>query len=280
MLELNRSLLHETHRLAGTTQSHESLRQQLTQFAEHLLGMRGHALPQPAPAGFSAVVRSSTQEAVSEKRQILLRGLSLNANAADVATLFAGYLVESIAIAYDSATELPTGLATIDMSTTENAQAAVQHLSEKTILEKKITLELNSDAGLQGLEMAMDFDCYEVEGPVSQREQGLGARSANGGMLRKAAVPMSFQITEAKHEDIDARREVIATSSAPNPLEAREAEDDQELDNHTSKVGSQVSVNSDTTVQQPGLKAYKKMQDQERSRMGLKALVYFQQGNE
>lgn len=107
MLSFNRYLTRQKNRLLADVRSTAPIGNQLTQLAEHQLGMRGQALSQPAPATFAAIVRESTRSALTEKRQITLTNLSLDANAADIEALFADFVVETIVVAFDSVTALP-----------------------------------------------------------------------------------------------------------------------------------------------------------------------------
>jgi hypothetical protein len=110
---------------------------------QRIHGMRGNALPQPAPKDFAEGIRKASHQATMDQRQLTISNLSLDVEPTDLGNFFKGYDVESISIAYDSITDVPTGSAYVDFKATEAANGAMQALNGKMLLGKVVVLEVS-----------------------------------------------------------------------------------------------------------------------------------------
>ena len=130
---------------------------------EYLSNMRGQAIPQSAPAAVSAAIREAMRKAASEERQLWLSNLPLDVTAVRIDRFFAGFDVESIAIAYDSITEMPVGTAHVDMKTSEDAEAALHRLSGKSIMGKRVDMKLRVQFESENLAQPADFQVHSMQ---------------------------------------------------------------------------------------------------------------------
>jgi RNA recognition motif-containing protein len=113
---------------------------------QRIHGMRGNALPQPAPKEFAVAIRKQTSRAVTDQRQVTITDLSLDVEAADIEKFFKEFEVESISMAYDSITDLPAGRAYVDFKARHEARQAVLILNGRTLSEKAVRLEISKES--------------------------------------------------------------------------------------------------------------------------------------
>lgn len=144
-------------------QQHRARCGMFPELEEYLSNMRGQALPQSAPAEVSAAIREAMRMAASEERQLLLSNLPLDVTAVRIDRFFAGFDVESIAIAYDSITEMPVGTAHVDMKTSEDAEAALDRLSGKSMMGRRVDVKLKIHVESENLAQPADFQVHSMQ---------------------------------------------------------------------------------------------------------------------
>lgn len=227
---------------------------QLTELERYMSHMRGQALPQSPPPEFVATMRNAMRKAASEGRQLILSNLQLDFTAVDIDRFFDGFEVETIAIAFDSITELPTGFANIDFHTPVDAQLAVQYLHGKDLKGKKVTLIFSSfyhpdhDVDVAGSHTKLAVSAHQR---VDLNDKPMA--DVQGALVEVRSVRGSITETGSTKEQLGAPPDDIDTDLEEARSRAKNGQGNMKL--HLQK-----------------LEAYMKMANQERSLFGLPPL--------
>ncbi len=251
---------------------------------EGLRVMRGQALPQPAPAKFAAAIHAGYEKAASEGRQLVLSQLSLDVTAADIEQFFGDLGVESICIGYDSITDIPTGVAHVDMETPRSANEAVQSLAEKKLLGKEVHLKLNVDRNASGItrlvgELSILPDRVGQNLVINGEPAGASINYLDDrpkrplSVLRKAPVPPSIIMNPIEVGD-EGKEQVKQARLTPRHTENGEAKSNAEERSASSTVDdSRAALDRQPLARLVRLDSYLEMANQERATFGLVPLT-------
>lgn len=142
-------------------------------------------------AGGDKPINASQNEAViasaAEGRRLYIGNLAYATTEGELKEFFKDYLVETTSIPTNPRTTRPVGYAFVDVSTPSEAERAINDLNGKSILDRKVSVQLARKP-----EPAVTGDAENVEGGEGQqrrrsstrgrgRGRGRGGRSARGG---------------------------------------------------------------------------------------------------
>jgi len=101
---------------------------------------------QNTATGGDKPINAAHNEAVlasaAEGRRLYIGNLAYATTEGELTTFFKGYLVESTSIPKNPRTDRPVGYAFVDLSTPSEAERAINELSGKEILERKVSVQL------------------------------------------------------------------------------------------------------------------------------------------
>ncbi|KAK6373859.1 hypothetical protein LTS17_007828 [Exophiala oligosperma] len=118
----------------------------------------------------SAANNEAVLASAAEGRRLYIGNLAYATTEAELKQFFAGYDVESTSIPVNPRTNRPVGYAFVDLKTAEEAEKAIENLSGKDILERKVSVQL-----------ARKPDQTSGEGATSGAEGAERKRSAGRG---------------------------------------------------------------------------------------------------
>ncbi|OAP56949.1 hypothetical protein AYL99_09061 [Fonsecaea erecta] len=90
----------------------------------------------------SAANNESVLASAAEGRRLYIGNLAYATTEAELKQFFAGYDVESTSIPVNPRTNRPVGYAFVDLKTAEEAEKAIENLSGKEILERKVSVQV------------------------------------------------------------------------------------------------------------------------------------------
>ncbi|KAH7327985.1 hypothetical protein B0I35DRAFT_472746 [Stachybotrys elegans] len=174
------------------------------------------------PADDKAAANEAASASAAEGRRLYIGNLAYATTEGELKEFFKGYLVESVSIPKNPRTDRPVGYAFVDLSTPTEAERAIEELSGKEILERKVSVQLArkpEPAGEKAAEGA-NGEGSGAEGTrrrASGRGRGRGrGRSGRGGRGGRAAGEGADEKKEGDATDAPA----AATESAAPATEA------------------------------------------------------------
>jgi RNA recognition motif-containing protein len=90
----------------------------------------------------SAANNEAVLASAAEGRRLYIGNLAYATTEAELKQFFSGYDVESTSIPVNPRTNRPVGYAFVDLKSAEEAEKAIQDLSGKDILERKVSVQL------------------------------------------------------------------------------------------------------------------------------------------
>ncbi|KAI9711995.1 MAG: hypothetical protein M1820_001703 [Bogoriella megaspora] len=151
-------------------------------------------------AGGDKPINASQNEAViasaAEGRRLYIGNLAYATTEGELKKFFQDYLVETTSIPTNPRTTRPVGYAFVDLSTPSEAERAIQELNGKTILDRKVSIQLARKPDENPAEGDGDRSARRrSSGRGRGRGRGRGGRSGRGG--RKAAATNGETTTDA-----------------------------------------------------------------------------------
>ncbi|KAF1344568.1 hypothetical protein BDV97DRAFT_379556 [Delphinella strobiligena] len=137
-------------------------------------------------AGADKPINASQNEAViasaAEGRRLYIGNLAYATTEGELKDFFKDYLVETTSIPTNPRTTRPVGYAFVDVSTPSEAERAIQELNGKTILDRKVSVQLArkpepAQEGVEGQEGTRRRSSTRGRG----RGRGRGGRAGRGG---------------------------------------------------------------------------------------------------
>ncbi|KAI5357076.1 Putative RNA recognition motif domain, nucleotide-binding alpha-beta plait domain superfamily [Septoria linicola] len=147
-------------------------------------------------AGGDKPINASQNEAViasaAEGRRLYIGNLAYATTEGELKEFFKDYLVETTSIPTNPRTTRPVGYAFVDVSTPTEAERAINELNGKTILDRKVSVQLARKPEPAAEKTTNPENAENGEGPQRRRSstrgrgrgRGRGGRAARGG--RKA----------------------------------------------------------------------------------------------
>lgn len=124
----------------------------------------------------------------AEGRRLYIGNLAYATKEEELKEFFKGYLVESVSIPKNPRTDKPVGYAFVDLSTPSEAERAINELSGKEILERKVSVQLarkpesndKNEAGAAGEGSGGEGTRRRASGRGRGRGRGRGGRGGRG----------------------------------------------------------------------------------------------------
>ncbi|KEY70949.1 hypothetical protein S7711_00788 [Stachybotrys chartarum IBT 7711] len=183
------------------------------------------------PADDKAAANEAASASAAEGRRLYIGNLAYATTEGELKEFFKGYLVESVSIPKNPRTDRPVGYAFVDLSTPTEAERAIEELSGKEILERKVSVQLArkpEPAGEKAVEGA-NGDGSGAEGSrrrASGRGRGRGrsGRGGRGGRVGRGADDAEGANQGDAGAAITATEPATQTADAPNPEASASAE--------------------------------------------------------
>lgn len=188
------------------------------------------------PADDKAAANEAASASAAEGRRLYIGNLAYPTTEGELKDFFKNYLVESVSIPKNPRTDRPVGYAFVDLSTPSEAERAIEELSGKEILERKVSVQLARKPEPAG-EKAADAANGEGSGGEGSRRRasgrgrgrgrGRGGRGARGGRAGEAGEEKKEGETGAADAQATAATDADATTEtsknqARAPRERRE----------------------------------------------------------
>ncbi|KAL1987246.1 hypothetical protein VTN96DRAFT_4578 [Rasamsonia emersonii] len=142
-----------------------------------------------------------------EGRRLYIGNLAYATTEGELKEFFKNYTIESVSIPVNPRTNRPVGYAFVDLATASEAQSAIQELSGKEILERKVSVqvarkpepaETKAEGAVSGGEGANANEGRKrPSGRGRGRGRGRGGRFGRGGRPRTGGAPPAQQNGEA-----------------------------------------------------------------------------------
>jgi RNA recognition motif-containing protein len=141
------------------------------------------------PADDKAAANEAASASAAEGRRLYIGNLAYATTEGELKDFFKSYLVESVSIPKNPRTDRPVGYAFVDLSTPSEADRAIEELSGKEILERKVSVQLarKPEAAAEKTEAAngegsgAEGSRRRASGRGRGRGRGRSGRGARGG---------------------------------------------------------------------------------------------------
>ncbi|KPM42427.1 hypothetical protein AK830_g4130 [Neonectria ditissima] len=157
----------------------------------------------------SAEEKTAANEAASasaaEGRRLYIGNLAYATTEGELKDFFKSYLVESVSIPKNPRTDRPVGYAFVDLSTPSEAERAIEELSGKEILERKVSVQLarkpepagEKTEGANGEGSGAEGSRRRASGRGRGRGRGRAGRAGRGGRADGTGEKIEGENTEA-----------------------------------------------------------------------------------
>lgn len=174
------------------------------------------------PADDKTAANEAASASAAEGRRLYIGNLAYATTEGELKDFFKSYLVESVSIPKNPRTDRPVGYAFVDLSTPTEAERAIEELSGKEILERKVSVQLarkpepagEKSEGANGDGSGAEGSRRRASGRGRGRGRGRGGRTARAG--REGAEKKEGETTEAVAATDDA---ATAAAAAPATTE-------------------------------------------------------------
>ncbi|KAJ4270380.1 hypothetical protein ACHAPJ_001340 [Fusarium lateritium] len=155
------------------------------------------------PADDKTAANEAASASAAEGRRLYIGNLAYATTEGELKDFFKSYLVESVSIPKNPRTDRPVGYAFVDLSTPTEAERAIEELSGKEILERKVSVQLarkpepagEKSEGANGEGSGAEGSRRRASGRGRGRGRGRGGRTARAG--REGAEKKEGETTEA-----------------------------------------------------------------------------------
>lgn len=162
------------------------------------------------PADDKTAANEAASASAAEGRRLYIGNLAYATTEGELKDFFKSYLVESVSIPKNPRTDRPVGYAFVDLSTPTEAERAIEELSGKEILERKVSVQLarkpepagEKSEGVNGEGSGAEGSRRRASGRGRARGRGRGGRTARAG--RDGAEKKEGETTEAAAATDDA----------------------------------------------------------------------------
>ncbi|KAF5634290.1 TG1-3-binding protein [Fusarium sp. NRRL 25303] len=173
------------------------------------------------PADDKTAANEAASASAAEGRRLYIGNLAYATTEGELKDFFKSYLVESVSIPKNPRTDRPVGYAFVDLSTPTEAERAIEELSGKEILERKVSVQLarkpepagEKSEGANGEGSGAEGSRRRASGRGRGRGRGRGGRTARAG--REGAEKKEGETTEA----VAATEEAAPAAAAPATAE-------------------------------------------------------------
>ncbi|EXM31862.1 hypothetical protein FOTG_03537 [Fusarium oxysporum f. sp. vasinfectum 25433] len=179
------------------------------------------------PADDKTAANEAASASAAEGRRLYIGNLAYATTEGELKDFFKSYLVESVSIPKNPRTDRPVGYAFVDLSTPTEAERAIEELSGKEILERKVSVQLarkpepagEKSEGANGEGSGAEGSRRRASGRGRGRGRGRGGRTARAG--REGAEKKEGETTEAVAATEDAAPAAAAPATAETKTQAR-----------------------------------------------------------
>ncbi|EXL88961.1 hypothetical protein FOPG_00445 [Fusarium oxysporum f. sp. conglutinans race 2 54008] len=179
------------------------------------------------PADDKTAANEAASASAAEGRRLYIGNLAYATTEGELKDFFKSYLVESVSIPKNPRTDRPVGYAFVDLSTPTEAERAIEELSGKEILERKVSVQLarkpepagEKSDGANGEGSGAEGSRRRASGRGRGRGRGRGGRTARAG--REGAEKKEGETTEAVAATEDAAPAAAAPATAETKTQAR-----------------------------------------------------------
>jgi RNA recognition motif-containing protein len=194
------------------------------------------------PADDKTAANEAASASAAEGRRLYIGNLAYATTEGELKDFFKSYLVESVSIPKNPRTDRPVGYAFVDLSTPTEAERAIEELSGKEILERKVSVQLarepepagEKSEGANGDGSGAEGSRRRASGRGRGRGRGRGGRTARAG--REGAEKKEGETTEA----------VAATDDAATAAAAPATNEVQPLSDITNKINTDANAKTKT----------------------------------
>ncbi|KAM0241956.1 hypothetical protein ACHAPO_001656 [Fusarium lateritium] len=199
------------------------------------------------PADDKTAANEAASASAAEGRRLYIGNLAYATTEGELKDFFKSYLVESVSIPKNPRTDRPVGYAFVDLSTPTEAERAIEELSGKEILERKVSVQLarkpepagEKSEGANGDGSGAEGSRRRASGRGRGRGRGRGGRTARAG--REGAEKKEGETTEA----------VAATDDAATAAAAPATTEVQPLSDITNKINTDANAKTSKTQPRP-----------------------------
>ncbi|KAG8361048.1 hypothetical protein FVEN_g1602 [Fusarium venenatum] len=171
------------------------------------------------PADDKTAANEAASASAAEGRRLYIGNLAYATTEGELKDFFKSYLVESVSIPKNPRTDRPVGYAFVDLSTPTEAERAIEELSGKEILERKVSVQLarkpepagEKSEGANGDGSGAEGSRRRASGRGRGRGRGRGGRTARAG--REGAEKKEGETTEAVAATDDAATAAAAPAT-------------------------------------------------------------------
>ncbi|UZP45863.1 hypothetical protein NXS19_013675 [Fusarium pseudograminearum] len=143
------------------------------------------------PADDKPAANEAASASAAEGRRLYIGNLAYATTEGELKDFFKSYLVESVSIPKNPRTDRPVGYAFVDLSTPTEAERAIEELSGKEILERKVSVQLarkpepagEKSEGANGDGSGAEGSRRRASGRGRGRGRGRGGRTARAGRV-------------------------------------------------------------------------------------------------
>lgn len=180
------------------------------------------------PADDKTAANEAASASAAEGRRLYIGNLAYATTEGELKDFFKSYLVESVSIPKNPRTDRPVGYAFVDLSTPTEAERAIEELSGKEILERKVSVQLarkpepagEKTEGANGEGSGAEGSRRRASGRGRGRGRGRGGRGARAGR-EGAGEKKEGEATEAVAATEDAAAAVAAPTTTETKTQAR-----------------------------------------------------------
>ncbi|KAJ4220411.1 hypothetical protein NW759_007298 [Fusarium solani] len=180
------------------------------------------------PADDKTAANEAASASAAEGRRLYIGNLAYATTEGELKDFFKSYLVESVSIPKNPRTDRPVGYAFVDLSTPSEAERAIEELSGKEILERKVSVQLarkpepagEKTEGANGEGSGAEGSRRRASGRGRGRGRGRGGRGARAGR-EGAGEKKEGEATEAVAATEDAAAAVAAPTTTETKTQAR-----------------------------------------------------------
>ncbi|EWG42210.1 hypothetical protein FVEG_04107 [Fusarium verticillioides 7600] len=193
------------------------------------------------PADDKTAANEAASASAAEGRRLYIGNLAYATTEGELKDFFKSYLVESVSIPKNPRTDRPVGYAFVDLSTPTEAERAIEELSGKEILERKVSVQLarkpepagEKSEGANGEGSGAEGSRRRASGRGRGRGRGRGGRTARAGRVSHSPVlgstsmvlTMSQEGAEKKEgettEAVAATEDAAPAAAAPATAETK-----------------------------------------------------------
>lgn len=180
------------------------------------------------PADDKTAANEAASASAAEGRRLYIGNLAYATTEGELKDFFKSYLVESVSIPKNPRTDRPVGYAFVDLSTPTEAERAIEELSGKEILERKVSVQLarkpepagEKTEGANGEGSGAEGSRRRASGRGRGRGRGRGGRGARAGR-EGAGEKKEGEATEAVAATEDAAAAVAAPTTTETKTQTR-----------------------------------------------------------